>query len=447
MAQTNLMDYMQPVQESAQDNNAATPNQTAPQTTETPVDVKKNTNSTNLNGYQKTGTSEGASSKTARMAGAEDVLKNAVASNESIKNELAKPTTPFVPYPFDEATANKTATDRYKDFQDFVEKTKPPTMEDAIQGYDQAMANTRKNLDQVNANKKWGELGDLGLLVGDYIGAKGGANVNVRQPVTQQFNDQAQKLADLYQKYQSDRPEKHAQLQLEDYKNKLGYAENNIKAKELTYNYVDKMQTENYNYNKLLLEAKAKGDEAEVKKLEGMINANNSNIKAASASNEQSYHKSQQAIQWANYGLRKKEFDEKVKENKDGKSYTIIDNAGGKHVVPKSSVDGSIGQIYRDLVKDHPEQAVVTSDGKAYKANPTFAEMKAAVLKDAGAYSTIINDIESIQDEGKSENVDLSPYLQGKSGYTDPFANIPTWTPGGVTPAKTQNNLGVKQGW
>lgn len=369
-------------------------------------------------GLIKNGTSSGYSKQESVNKDAPQILKDADKKLQDLSNQAATPSPDFTP---EKLTAEDlTPPQSYKDFADYVRATKPPSMDDAIRGYDETMKRTKDDQAQVERNKKWGMLGDLGLLVGDYIGAKGGANVNVRQPITQEFNDKSQKLTDIYRQYQAEKPTKVAALQLEDYKNKLAQAKNAFEADKLTEEYIQQQKENLQKHNELLLKAHKDKDDAKAKQEEIQIKALIARINGAGKTLTHSEHQAELGLGWANHNLAAQRFA----YDKEKEALVLSDYEGKEHVVPKNKEMSVISNMFGELLRNRPEIAntYYKKDANGNLIPPTYNQMRDAVLLEGGNHIHPLRYLEATQSNDPipfPEKVDYSKYQKSNNPFAE----------------------------
>jgi hypothetical protein len=121
--------------------------------------------------------------------------------------------------PSNEPTETNDAISRY---QKYVEGIQHPDLSSLLTGYDQQKKQAGQDVQKAESNRKWAALADLGNLVGGYIGARGGANVNVN-PTNNEgvYNQAINKLSNTYRQFQSGRPDLVAKLALQMYNEQM----------------------------------------------------------------------------------------------------------------------------------------------------------------------------------------------------------------------------------
>lgn len=121
--------------------------------------------------------------------------------------------------PSNEPTETNDAISRY---QKYVEGIQRPDLSSLLTGYDQQTKQAGQDVQKAESNRKWAALADLGNLVGGYIGARGGANVNVN-PTNNEgvYNQAINKLSNTYRQFQAGRPDLVAKLVLQKYNEQM----------------------------------------------------------------------------------------------------------------------------------------------------------------------------------------------------------------------------------
>jgi hypothetical protein len=121
--------------------------------------------------------------------------------------------------PSNEPTETNDAISRY---QKYVEGIQRPDLSSLLTGYDQQKKQAEQDVQKAESNRKWAALADLGNLVGEYIGARGGANVNVNKTNNEGVYNQAiNKLSNTYRQFQSGRPDLVVKLALQKYNEQM----------------------------------------------------------------------------------------------------------------------------------------------------------------------------------------------------------------------------------
>jgi hypothetical protein len=105
-----------------------------------------------------------------------------------------------------------------------------PDLSSIMEEYDRLMEETKREKEGWRKASGIGVLTDLGLLIGDAIGANGNANVNRREAVTGKFNEQTEKLQELYRNMAARRPELAAQMLQRKFQNDLALGNYNLSA-------------------------------------------------------------------------------------------------------------------------------------------------------------------------------------------------------------------------
>jgi hypothetical protein len=110
-----------------------------------------------------------------------------------------------------------------------------PDLSSVMEEYDRLMEETKREKDGWRKVSGIGVLTDIGLLIGDAVGARGNANVNKRDAVTGKFNEQTEKLRDLYRNMAARRPELAAQMLQRKFQNDLAAGNYNLSAENQKY--------------------------------------------------------------------------------------------------------------------------------------------------------------------------------------------------------------------
>ncbi|GAB6121095.1 hypothetical protein [Dysgonomonas termitidis] len=98
---------------------------------------------------------------------------------------------------------------------------KAPDLSSMIDMINEDVAKKKADSDKARSLSYIPALADIAFLVSDFIGAKGGANVEKREPATGKYNAFVENMTNLYRQAADKRPERVAQFMMENYKNRL----------------------------------------------------------------------------------------------------------------------------------------------------------------------------------------------------------------------------------
>jgi hypothetical protein len=137
-----------------------------------------------------------------------------------------------------------------------------PDLSSVMEEYDRLMEETKREREGWRKSSGIGVLTDIGLLIGDAVGARGNANVNKRDAVTGKFNEQTEKLRDLYWNMAARRPELAAQMLQRKFQNDLAVGNYNLSAENQKYQreYNDSVLNDNREHRKYERERSEKND-------------------------------------------------------------------------------------------------------------------------------------------------------------------------------------------